>query len=207
MLKQLLLSLAAVLPAVMSASDNEWIINAERVDTMSRYIEATAANGELGFTVGRNPLEIKHVVCASAFENGNPDDIALILTAPNPLGLEVLLPDGKKWMPEETHQSIDMKRAVHSTRMKSDLFDIDYSLRALRSLPHAGLVQLKIKARKDAELKIVNSHTLADHLRDRAKQDVRNTNVEGHRLHMLRTDISYNSGDDNAVVMSGFVAL
>ena len=205
MLRKLLISMTAALPVMMYGSDNDWLITAERVDTMQHYVEATAANGELGFTIGRRPMEIKHVVCASAFENGNPDDIALILTAPNPLGLEVVLPDGKEWTPKSVDQTIDMKRAVHGTVMKSDLFDIDYTLRALRSLPHAGLVQLKIKAKKDVELALVNSHTLANHLRDRSKQDVRRTNVEGHELHMLRTDIRYNSGDDNAVVMSGFV--
>lgn len=197
-------SLATVFCA--GAADGGWRIRAERVDTMKKYVGAAASNGEIGLTIGRNPFEIKHIFCATAYENGTADDISKLLPSINPFAVKLVGGDGVELRAGAMNQTIDMHRAVHVSEMAYDGMDVSCEVRALRSLPHAGMVRVRVKAETPVEFFVVNSHDVPDILATDAVADRRTLNSSELKSVMTRTMSSYNRGVDHMVAMSVFAA-
>ncbi len=208
MKKQVLMIFSAVAVSLSGAAENapEWTIHAARVDTMTQYVCATASNGEIGITLGRLPMEVTKVFCASAVADGSADDISKLLPSINPFGLKLIASDGNELAALSIDQSIDMRHAVHSSVIHYPGVKVTYEIRALRSLPHAGMARIKVTAERPVEFSVVNSHAVPAALADAAAVDRRSVNNEGDKLEMVRSVSAYNRGVDRIVAMSSFSA-
>lgn len=204
MKKQILtiLSVAAALAA--GANDADWKIEAARVDTMTRYVGATAANGEIGIRLGRNPMEVENVYCASLVADGSALEVSRLLTSINPFDLKFISEDGTGLVADEVDQAIDMRRAVHSSEISYPGVKVTYEMRALRSLPHAGMVRIGVRADRPVEFFVVNRHEVPAVYGNKAKADRRVIGVEGGRLSMNRSAAPFSDGKETVVAMSAF---
>ena len=158
MKKQILTILSAAAALAACAADTDWKIEAARVDTMTRYVGATAANGEIGIRLGRNPMEVENVYCASLVADGSALDVSRLLTSINPFDLKFISKDGSGLAAAEVNQAIDMRRAVHSSEISYPGIKVTYEMRALRSLPHAGMVRVGVTADSPVDFFVVNRH-------------------------------------------------
>ena len=112
--------LLAVVPLSVDARSEGWVITAR--DTTADYFAVAMANGEIGVAVDREPFALGSVILGGSYEPGFGDDVSRILEGINPLGLTMAV-DGHRFDPSEIrpqHQSVDMRRAVHTTRFSTD---------------------------------------------------------------------------------------
>lgn len=207
MMKKLLFALIAALAVChASAATDTWRIDAQRVDTMKRYVGATASNGEIGITLGQEPMAIERIFCATAVADGSAENISKLLPALNPFALKLVDAAGHEIAAGRTDQAIDMRRAVHTSSIAYPDFELTYQLRALRSLPHAGMIRLSIKADRPVNFYIVNTHSVPKALADGAIVDSRIVKNRVDTMKMSRSAAPYNRGRDHIVAMSAFGA-
>lgn len=208
MRRQILTVFSMVAASLCGVAGNldEWTIEASRVDTMTQYVGATASNGEIGITLGRRPMEVTEVFCASAVEDGSADDISKLLPSINPFVIRLVSADGTELAAAGVGQAIDMRHAVHSSEIDYPDVKVTYEMRALRSLPHAGMIRVGVKANRPVEFFVVNSHAVPAVLADGAVVDRRSVNNEGDKIEMTRSASDYNRGADHIVAMSAFAA-
>lgn len=88
-MKALLILIIACLHCCWLKADNDWIIAADSISLAKEYYAASAANGELGVTVEREPFSLGHVIVGSSFEDAHDGNVAQILEGINPIGLEL----------------------------------------------------------------------------------------------------------------------
>lgn len=204
MKKQILTILSAAAALAACGADADWKIEVARVDTMTRYVGATAANGEIGIRLGRNPMEVENVYCASLVADGSALDVSRLLTSINPFDLKFISQDGSGLAAAEVDQAIDMRRAVHLSEISYPGIKVTYEMRALRSLPHAGMVRVGVTADSPVDFFVVNRHEVPAAYGGNAKADRRVIGVEGGRLSMNRSAAPFSDGKETVVAMSAF---
>lgn len=144
--------LLSVVPLSVDARSEGWVITAR--DTTADYFAVAMANGEIGVAVGREPFALGSVILGGSYEPGFGDDVSRILEGINPLGLTMAV-DGHRFDPSEVrpqHQSVDMRRAVHTNRFSTDGVTVVYRIRALRNMPYALMTEVEVTAERDAEV-------------------------------------------------------
>ena len=148
--------LLAVVPLSVDARSEGWVITAR--DTTADYFAVAMANGEIGVAVDREPFAL--------------GSVSRILEGINPLGLTMAV-DGHRFDPSEIrpqHQSVDMRRAVHTTRFSTDGVTVVYRIRALRNMPYALMTEVEVTAERDAEVLFSNGHTVPGEFADTLRE-------------------------------------
>lgn len=144
-----------ILSQNISAQKN-WVISTNKKEN---YVPTCVANGQIGIIPDVKPFITKEVVLNHVFDRAAPYDVSRVLSGINPFNLEVNI-DGdtieidecKNWK-----QSLNMREAAFNTSFRfKHKATISYSIRALRNMPFAGIMQVKIKAEKDLELTVYN---------------------------------------------------
>lgn len=186
-----------LLPFCAAAQDDGWTLRAR--DT-ARYAPATMANGELGLVVGREPFGVGPLLCGGACERGGRESVSRILEGICPLGL-AMEPAGPVL---EWEQEIDLRRAVHTTRLTTPEVRIEYRIRALRSLPYAVMAEAEVEALRDTEVRITNRHRIPGFYADTLREN-RTVWCEDGGRKVQRTEGSYNHGADRTVATSVFL--
>lgn len=196
-MKKALFLLLWLMPLFAAAQENGWTIVAR--DT-ARYAPAAMANGELGLVVGKEPFAVGPLIVGSACERGDRNRVSRILEGICPLGLS---------MPEagplrEWEQEIDMRRAVHITRLTTADLRIEYRIRALRNMPYAVMAEVEVEALRDTEVRFVNRHAIPIGLADTLCEN-RTVWCEDGGRKVQRSEGSYNGGADHIVATSVFL--
>lgn len=174
------------------------------IGTSSRkpYSPATMANGELGVVVGCEPFAIERIIVGSSYERGTADRVSRILNGINPLGLTMRTNGGgevRSW-----RQSIDLRRAVHTTHFSTRDAEVSYSIRALRNMPHAVMIEVGVKALQDTKIEFRNRHSLPDNLTDTIAEN-RTVWCEDGGRKVQRSAGAYNNGKSRIAATSVFV--
>ena len=183
-----------LMPLFAVAQEDGWTLLAR--DT-ARYAPATVANGELGLVVGKEPFAAGPLIVGSACERGGRGGVSRILEGICPLGLTA-----EKLGPlREWEQEIDLRRAVHTTRLTTDDLRIEYRIRALRNLPYAVMAEVEVEALRDTELRIANRHAIPAGLADTLREN-RTVWCEDGGRKVQRSEGSYNGGADHVVATS-----
>lgn len=188
-----LLLLAASLIAtteVLATTDKDgsgWTITARDYD--APYVGAPMANGRIGLLPWREPFSVRHVVLNHVFDLDREHGITRVVQGINPFGLSMSV-DGRPVSEESVsqwRQTIDMRQAEHQTHFVADgAATVDYSVCALRGLPYAGLITVRVTARRDLTLSVANTMTTPDGLTD-SRTQMRDTWADGVRTRMLQT--------------------
>ena len=190
--------LFALLPLLLRAAapGSGWEITAR---DSAGYAPATMANGELGIVVGRDPFAMGNLYVGSSFRRGDAGRVSSILNGINPIGL-VMTVDGRRAAAESWSQSIDMLRAVHTTRFSTPELDVVYSVRALRNMPWAVMMQVELEARRDVSAVFTNSHSIPGFMADTARDSRKQAGCL-----IQRSWASYNRGADHIAAASVFI--
>ena len=197
--------LLSVVPLSVDARSEGWVITAR--DTTADYFAVAMANGEIGVAVGREPFALGSVILGGSYEPGFGDDVSRILEGINPLGLTMAV-DGHRFDPSEVrpqHQSVDMRRAVHTNRFSTDGVTVVYRIRALRNMPYALMTEVEVTAERDAEVLFSNGHTVPGEFADTLRESRTVGCEDGSRIAVQRTSGSYNRGRDHIVASSTFL--
>ena len=203
----LLILIIACLHCCWLKADNDWIIAADSISLAKEYYAASAANGELGVTVEREPFSLGHVIVGSSFEDAHDGNVAQILEGINPIGLE-LYKSGEKCdlshiLP--SYQNVDMLHAVHVTKFSIGSADIVYSVRAMRNMPYMLMIEVETIAEEDVELTYINTHIPSRNFIG-YKTTSRTLGCDGGKRMMInRSEGSYNNGTDHIVASSAFI--
>lgn len=186
-----------LLPFCAAAQNDGWTLRAR--DT-ARYAPAAVANGELGLVVGKEPFGVGPLFVGSACERGGRNGVSRILEGIRPLGLTLEdLGPLCGW-----EQEIDLRRAVHTTRLTTADLRIEYRIRALRNLPYAVMADVEVEALRPTTVRFANRHAIPAGLADTLREN-RTVWCEDGGRKVQRSEASYNDGADHIVAASVFL--
>ncbi len=144
----LLISIAAV------SQNDGWNIS---TTSTKNYTGIVIANGRIGILPSKKPFEVKHIILNNVYDKESPLGVSRILQGMNFGNLEIEI-DGEKIT--ETNisnwkQTLNMKGAKFTTSFTfKDKATISYTIYALRNVPFAGYIDIKIVAKKTIKAKV-----------------------------------------------------
>ena len=138
-------------PLGYSQTIDPWIIKADKIDP-SNYYGITVANGMIGIVSSPEPLKVKDVVLAGAYDLYGRGRVSNFLRSFNLVNMRLDV-DGKRIEASNAtnfRQELNMKRAVFSASFDyTDKATVNYSYYSLRQLPYCVLTDVTITAKKD----------------------------------------------------------
>ena len=132
-------------------AQDPWLIKADKIDA-SNYYGITAANGIIGIVSSAEPLKVKDVVLAGAYDLYGRGRVSNFLRSFNLLNGYLQI-DGKTIDAKNItnfQQQLDMKHASFTASFDyADAATITYTYYALRHLPYTVLMDISVKAKKN----------------------------------------------------------
>ena len=129
------------------AQDLFWSVKTS--DYHSTYYGTAVGNGGIGILPWKEPFSVKQVVLNHVFDAGVPHDVSRLICGINPFCIDMKV-DGEVLngkLLSDWEQCINMKEAIHQTRfVYANKLEVSYSICALRSMPYAGLVKVKVNS-------------------------------------------------------------
>ena len=128
-----------------------WVITADKVDP-SNYYGITVANGMIGVVSSPQPLQVKDVVLAGAYDLYGRGRVSNFLKSFNLLNMSLNI-DGKDISAANIinfKQSLDMRNGAFTASFDyGDKATVKYTYYALRQLPFTVLADISVTAKKD----------------------------------------------------------
>ncbi|HZF65335.1 MAG TPA: glycoside hydrolase family 65 protein, partial [Chitinophagaceae bacterium] len=151
-----------------SQSPDPWLIKAENIDP-STYYGITVANGMIGIVSSPEPLKVKDVVLAGAYDQYGRGRVSNFLRSFNLLNM-LLEIDGKRMDAKATsnfQQQLNMRQAKFTTSFNyEDKAVISYTYYALRHLPFTVFMDVSVTAKKPISIIASSVMEAPDALRD-----------------------------------------
>ena len=147
-MRSFLITIFFIVFTLQSFCQNQWLINADKIDP-ANYYGVTVANGMLGIVSSSDPLRVKDVVLAGAYDLYGRGRVSNFIRSFNLLNsyLEI---DGKrvdKGNVSNIKQSLDMHHAAFSSSFQmTGKADVSYTYYSLRHLPFTVLMDITVKA-------------------------------------------------------------
>lgn len=173
------------------AAPESWVIGAKNVDALDTYYGICLGNGELGILPSRVPLEIEQVVLNGIYDSKR--GLSVAVQGVNPFNLDILIGGvSVKTTGKNVDQTIDMRRAVHSTVFEvPQKARISYDIRALRQMPYVGAIAYRIEALEDIDITLAPYITIPEKLysKELSDQKTEHKDVEGIQCWMQRKQV------------------
>ncbi len=151
-----------------SHAQDDWKITATTINP-ANYYGVTVGNGMIGITSSADPLKVKDVVLNGAFDTYGRGRVSNILKTFDFANMDLDV-DGRRLGRADISnykQSLDMKTAILTTTFDyQDKITVQYSVMALRHLPHTMMIDVEIKAKKECEITPASVMSAPDMLRD-----------------------------------------
>lgn len=148
--------------------NTDWTLEANPVNP-NGYYGVTVANGMLGIVSSPEPLKVKQVVLAGAYDQYGRGRVSNFLNSFNLLNLNLEI-DGKQTdaaSAKNMRQQLDMRHGAFTTTFDyGDKATISYTYYALRQLPYCMLMDVTITAKKAISITPASSMEAPDALRD-----------------------------------------
>src|SRR5450432_1067698 len=148
--KRLLVLLLTVFISCCLSAQDPWKITTNNIDA-AHYYGITVANGMIGIVSSPEPLKIKDVVLAGAYDLYGRGRVSNFLRSFNLLNMQMDI-DGKRISAGQTtnmKQELDMKHASFTTSfVYGDKAIISYTYYSLRHLPFTVLMDVTVTAKK-----------------------------------------------------------
>ncbi|MCU7549034.1 glycoside hydrolase family 65 protein [Chitinophagaceae bacterium LB-8] len=145
-----------------------WIIKADSINP-ANYYGVTVANGMIGIVSSPEPLKVKDVVLAGAYDQYGRGRVSNFLRSFNLLNMYLDI-DGKRISNRNTSnlkQELDMQHARFTTSFDfEDKATVTYTYYSLRHLPFTVLMDVSITAKKDITFTGSSVMEAPDALRD-----------------------------------------
>jgi len=151
-----------------SQTIDPWIIKADSINP-ANYYGVTVANGMIGIVSSPEPLKVKDVVLAGAYDQYGRGRVSNFLRSFNLLNMYLDI-DGKRISNRNTSnlkQELDMRHARFTTSFDfEDKATVTYTYYSLRHLPFTVLMDVSITAKKDITFTGSSVMEAPDALRD-----------------------------------------
>ncbi len=167
-MKRIVCLLAMFYTAILPYAQDPWIIKADQINP-ANYYGITSANGMLGIVSSAEPLKVKEVVLAGAYDLYGRGRVSNFLRSFNLLnmGLEI---DGVRIDSKTIHnytQQFDMRNGAFSSSFDvADKANVQATYYALRQMPHTALLTVTITAKKNIKITGSSIMEAPDALRD-----------------------------------------
>lgn len=166
------------------------------------YAAPAMGNGHIGFIPLRSGLGIDRLLCGTAFTDGTASEVSHIQQAVSPINLSL----SGVGADDVASQTLDMSRAAFTTHYRTDDFEAECTLRALRSMPGAIMASVKVKALKATEITAVNRSAFPSSLADTAVTSLKIHTAVGDIL-LTRATAAFNHRRDvmaaSAIMLPG----
>jgi protein-glucosylgalactosylhydroxylysine glucosidase len=167
MLKRLLVLLCICISYGLTAQD-PWKITATKIDP-ANYYGITVANGMIGIVSSPEPLKIKDVVLAGAYDLYGRGRVSNFLRSFNLLNMNLDI-DGHRIGSADAanmKQELDMHHASFTTSFDyADKASVNSTYYSLRQLPYTVLMDVSITAKKDITITGASVMEAPDALKD-----------------------------------------
>ena len=168
MRKKLVAALILMSSVFRSNSQDPWILKTDTVNPINYYGE-TVANGMVGIVSSPEPLKIKDVVLAGAYDLYGRGRVSNFLRSFNLLNMRLDI-DGASISAANVSgmkQQLDMRYASFSTSFNhADKATVSYTYYALRQLPYTVLMDVEVMAKKDIVISGASVMEAPDALKD-----------------------------------------
>ena len=165
---RLLLTASLSIILYNASAQDPWKITANRIDP-SNYYGVTVANGMIGIVSSHEPLRIKDVVLAGAYDLYGRGRVSNFLRSFNLLNMHMDI-DGRRINASNVSnmkQELDMRKASFTTTFDhTDKATITTTYYSLRHLPYTVLMDVSITAKKDITINAASVMEAPDALRD-----------------------------------------
>lgn len=209
MKKHLVIILAGAMSLSASAfrtPEAGWTIEAEDYNIPS-YTGVPVASGTIGILPWKEPFSVRHVMLNHVFDIGN-DGVNKAVRGINPFVVSMNVNGVKvddKYI-SGWRQQLDMRNAVHSTSFIADkAVEVSYDIRALRNAPHCGLMQITLKAIKDADITLDAGAAVPGGDYSSSNVAIKNLRVEGKSFPLLHSEAVTSTGRHRSVTSSRFI--
>ena len=149
-------------------SNDPWKITAGKIDA-SEYYGITVANGMIGIVSSPEPLKVKDVVLAGAYDLYGRGRVSNFLRSFNLLNAYLEI-DGKrvdKNNVSNMQQQLDMRHASFTGSFDiSDKASVTYTYYSLRHLPFTVLMDVEVRSKKDISITAASIMEAPDALKD-----------------------------------------
>jgi trehalose/maltose hydrolase-like predicted phosphorylase len=168
MMKKLSIAIVFVFLIYPSRSQDPWILSADSINP-SNYYGETVANGMVGIISSPEPLKIKDVVLAGAYDLYGRGRVSNFLKSFNLLNMRldvdgVAIASGNV---SGLKQQLDMRQASFTTTFNhADKATVTCTYYALRQLPYTVLMDVSITAKKDISITGASVMEAPDALKD-----------------------------------------
>ena len=149
------LSLILILSITLSnsAQNDGWHIS---TTTNEKYTGVVVANGRIGILPSYKPFEVKSIILNNVYDKESPLGVSKILEGMNFANMDLEI-DGEKITEtniSDWKQTLNMKEASFTTSFDfKNKATITYTIYALRNVPYAGYVDIKIESKRDISIK------------------------------------------------------
>jgi protein-glucosylgalactosylhydroxylysine glucosidase len=168
MLKQLLVLSTAVFTSYCLFAQDPWKITAAKIDPAT-YYGITVANGMIGIVSSPEPLKIKDVVLAGAYDLYGRGRVSNFLRSFNLLNMNLDI-DGHRIGRTDAgnmKQELDMRHASFTTSFDyTDKASVTSTYYSLRQLPYTVLMDVTVTAKKDITISGASVMEAPDALKD-----------------------------------------
>lgn len=167
-MNKLTIALALILLTFRSKAQDPWILKADSINP-SNYYGETVANGMVGIVSSAEPLKIKDVVLAGAYDLYGRGRVSNFLRSFNLLNmrLEIDRTSISSANVSGMKQQLDMRNASFTTTFEhAGKATVTYTYYALRQLPYTVLMDVSITARKDISIAAASVMEAPDALKD-----------------------------------------
>jgi trehalose/maltose hydrolase-like predicted phosphorylase len=148
-----IIAFQSLLGKVYSQND-EWNITTTKSDN---YTGVVVSNGQLGILPSKHLFGIEHVILNNVYDLDPYSEISRILQGMNFGNLEMEI-DGEKITDANIRnwkQTLNMREARIITSFSfKDEATISYSIYALRNVPNAGYIDIKVEVNKEIAIKV-----------------------------------------------------
>ena len=153
-MKNLLLVILMLISGAVIGQDEGWNIS---TTNSSNYTGIVVANGRIGILPSAQPFEVKQIILNNVYDKASPFGVSKVLLGMNFGNLEIEL-DGEKITAgniSNWQQTLNMKEAGFTTSFTiKNKADISYTIYALRNVPYAGYIDIKIEALAKINIKV-----------------------------------------------------
>lgn len=151
-----------------SFAQDPWLIKADKIDA-SNYYGITVANGMIGIVSSAEPLKVKDVVLAGAYDLYGRGRVSNFLRSFNLLNGYLQI-DGRTIDAKNISnfkQQLDMHHAAFTASFDyADAATVTYTYYALRHLPYTVLMDVSVTAKKNITITAASVMEAPDALRD-----------------------------------------
>ncbi len=168
MLKRLFALSIAVFISYCSAAQDPWKITATKIDP-SNYYGVTVANGMIGIVSSPEPLKIKDVVLAGAYDLYGRGRVSNFLRSFNLLNMNLEIDGNRVGSSNVSNmkQELDMRHASFTTSFDyTDKASVTSTYYSLRQLPFTVLMDVTVTAKKDITITGASVMEAPDALKD-----------------------------------------